>query len=145
MFFINIFLIFLSKQANKHKTKQLDEDGFIELMESFPPPANTSTKKEEDDEAPDSSFLDIPMSEIMSPVTKASTASPRSIKSVASGLSQASKPSPLASQSQSQERKEGLTPRALSLGSQTTMSPYSQNTQSPSVSTESKIQLDYYK
>ena len=96
-------------------------------MKSFPPPI------EEDNEAPDSSLLHVPME--ASPITKTATPSGRS---TTSSLSQTPKSSSLASQSQSQ-KKTPLTPRALSLGSQSTGSPYSQNTQSPTVSKEGKV------
>lgn len=95
-------------------------------MNSFPPKEEETTN---DDEAPDSSLLDIPMD--TSPVVKTPTG-----KSKAPSLSQTPKPSPLASQSQ---KSSTLTPRSLSMGSQSTASPYSQNTQSPSVSTGGKF------
>ena len=97
-------------------------------MNSFP------SKDEEvviEDEAPDSSFLDVPMD--VSPVVK----TPTGRSKTSASLSQTPKPSPLASQSE--KSWSTLTPRSLSLGgSQSTASPYSQNTQSPSVSTAGK-------
>ena len=74
-------------------------------MNSFPP------KDEEvviEDEAPDSSFLDVPMD--VSPVVKTPTGKSKTSAS----LSQTPKPSPLASQSE--KSWSTLTPRSLSLG-----------------------------
>ena len=100
-------------------------------MNSFPPKDEEVVIK---DEAPDSSFLDIPMD--VSPVVKTPTGKSKT----SSSLSQTPKPSPLASQSQ--KSSSTLTPRSLSMGgSQSTLSPYSQNTQSPSVSTAGKWTL----
>lgn len=100
-------------QAEKHETRQLDEDGFIELLKSHPPKANNDTPT---------------VPNPVTPGTKESS-SQKSTPNV--------KPTPIQTLPKNQEKK-GLTPRALSLSSQSG-SPYSpsqssQNTQSPCAS-----------
>ncbi|XP_066912084.1 replication factor C subunit 1-like [Clytia hemisphaerica] len=121
-------------KAAKHKTKQLDEDGFIELLKSFPPP------DEDPQEMAVSIQEDTPQAATPNIKGSAHKSSPSVHTPTPSNKTQSQKSTPGTSSQRPfpsfGQSPSSFTPKSLSLGSQNTNSPRSQSStysQSPSL------------